>query len=183
MAERVVLTWVGLLVALLVVAFVSSPRGIASDRKGTSAVLTVLGGSALALGSFLPWGKIGGSPIFGVPNAFIGIDDVDIAITGWFTAIAGLALLSIGLVSLSGRTVPGWLGWATLVVGAGSAVIDYLELSRTEVVGFTTSTTPRIGIGMQMMLAGSVLALVGLAMGAMRKVAPTPPLAPPRSRD
>ncbi len=116
------------------------------DKK-QSAGMIILGGAALAIGSFLPWGEI-----LGISAS--GMDGGD----GWFTLISGVVLAAVGYMAFSGgKALPAWLGWAALVVGAGVAVINYFDISGIEGLS--------VGIGMWIMLAGSVLALVGLLMG------------------
>src|SRR3990170_873229 len=106
------------------------------DKK-QAAGLIILGGAGLAIGSFLPWGEI-----FGITAS--GMDGSD----GWFTLNAGILLVVVGYLAFSGRqALPVWLGWAALVIGAGVAILNYF------------------GIGMWIMLAGSVVAVVGLLMG------------------
>ena len=118
------------------------------DKK-QAAGLTILGGAGLAIGSFLAWGEI-----LGISAS--GMDGGD----GWFTLIAGIVLVVVGYMAFSGKALPMWLGWLALVVGAGVAIINYFDISGT--AGLS------IGIGMWIMLAGSVLALVGLLMGRRR---------------
>jgi len=115
------------------------------DKK-QAAGLTILGGAGLAIGSFLAWGEI-----LGITAS--GMDGGD----GWFTLIAGVVLIAVGYMAYSGKALPMWLGWVALVVGAGVAIINYFDISGTEGLS--------VGIGMWIMLAGSVLALVGLLMG------------------
>lgn len=115
------------------------------DKK-QAALLTVIGGAALAIGSFLPWGEI-----FGISAS--GMDGGD----GWFTLIGGVVLAVAGYMAWSGKPLPMWVGWVALVVGAGVAIINYFDISGTEGLS--------VGMGMWLMLAGSVLGLVGLLMG------------------
>ena len=116
------------------------------DKK-QAAGLIILGGAGLAIGSFLPWAEI-----FGITVS--GMDGGD----GWFTLIAGIALVVVGYLAFSGgKALPAWLGWAALVIGAGVAILNYFDISGTGGVS--------VGIGMWAMLAGSVLALVGLLLG------------------
>jgi hypothetical protein len=126
------------------------------DQK-QAAGLIILGGAGLAIGSFLPWGEI-----FGVTTS--GMDGGD----GWFTLTAGIVLVGVGYLAFTGAVaLPEWLGWVALVVGAGVAILNYFDISGIEGVG--------VGIGVWIMLAGSVLALagavvalVGLLMGGKK---------------
>jgi hypothetical protein len=105
----------------------------------------------------LPWGEI-----FGVTTS--GMDGGD----GWFTLTAGIVLVGVGYLAFTGAVaLPEWLGWVALVVGAGVAILNYFDISGIEGVG--------VGIGVWIMLAGSVLALagavvalVGLLMGGKK---------------
>ena len=115
------------------------------DKK-QAAGLTILGGAGLAIGSFLAWGEVIGITVSGIDGG-----------DGWFTLVAGVVLAATGYMAYSGKPLPMWVGWVALVVGAGVALINYFDISGVDGVS--------VGIGMWIMLAGSVLGLVGLLMG------------------
>lgn len=114
------------------------------DKAQQSALLTMIGGAALAIGSFLAWGTV-----FGI--SVNGMDGGD----GWFTLIGGVAVAVVGFAAYTGNfDIPKWVGWAGLVVGLGVALINFFDILGTEGVS--------VGLGMWLMLAGGVVAIYGL---------------------
>ena len=112
--------------------------------QNQSALLQTVGGAALALGSFLAWGTV-------LDISVNGMDGGD----GWFTLIGGAVVAVYGFMSMQGNnSLPKWLPWAGLVVGLGVALINFFDIMGTDGVS--------IGIGMWLMIAGGVAALVGL---------------------
>lgn len=118
------------------------------DKKQAS-YLTMGGGAALIIGSFLSWA----TDSLGLGLSVSGMDGGD----GWFTLIGGAILAAAGYMAFAGKAFPVWVGWVGLVIGAGVALINFFDIMGTE--GVST------GIGMYLMLAGSVAGLVGLLMG------------------
>ncbi|MEX2322270.1 MAG: hypothetical protein WEA29_00630 [Acidimicrobiia bacterium] len=115
------------------------------DSKNSSMMLMV-GGALLAIGSFMAW-----ATAFGISVS--GMDGGD----GWFTLLAGVALLALGFMSYSGKAYPSWLAWVALAVGAAVALINFFDIMGTELI--------EVGIGMWLMVAGVVVAVLGLVMG------------------
>ena len=115
------------------------------DSKSSSMML-MAGGALLSIGSFMAWANEGEAPITGMDSG-----------DGWYTLLAGVALLALGFMSYSGRAYPSWLAWVALAVGAAVALIRFFDIR-----GFGGL---QIGIGMWIMLAGVVVAALGLAMG------------------
>jgi len=112
--------------------------------KNQSALMITGGGAALAIGSFLAWGTA-----FGISVS--GIDGGD----GWMTFIGGAVVAVYGFLAYQGKSIlPKWLAWAGLVVGLGVALINFFDILGTDGVS--------LGIGMYLMLAGGIVALVGL---------------------
>ena len=111
--------------------------------KNQNAVVMMGGGAALAIGSFLTWASLG-------PISVSGMDGGD----GWFTLIGGVVIAGYGYMAYQGKSaLPKWLAWAGLVVGLGVAVLNLFDILDSPL---------DIGIGMYLMLAGGVAAIVGL---------------------
>jgi len=111
-----------------------------------SAMALMVGGALLAIGSFLAWGSA-----FGISVS--GMDGGD----GWFTLLAGVALLALGYMAYSGKAFASWLAWVALAVGGAVTLINFFDIMGTDLV--------EIGIGMWVMLAGVVAGAYGLLMG------------------
>jgi hypothetical protein len=112
------------------------------DKAKQGALFTVIGGAALALGSFLARGT-----------------DLGISVTGMGggndALIGGLAVTAVGFTAYLGRfSLPKWVGWAGLVVGLGVAIINFLDIMDADGVS--------VGFGMWLMLAGGVVAIYGM---------------------
>ena len=115
-----------------------------TEVKNQSALMITGGGAALAIGSFLAWGTA-----FGI--SVNGMDGGD----GWITLIGGAVVAAYGFLAYQGKsTLPKWLPWVGLVVGFGVAVINFFDILGTDGVS--------LGIGMYLMLAGGIVAIVGL---------------------
>jgi hypothetical protein len=71
----------------------------------------------LAFGSFLAWATVPGVSVTGMDGG-----------DGWFTLLAGVALLALGYLSYSGRAYPSWLAWVALAVGAAVALINFFDI-------------------------------------------------------
>jgi hypothetical protein len=124
-------------------------RRIGEDHQVDSknaGIAVMVGGALLAFGSFLAWGTVLGIGVTGMDGG-----------DGWFTLIAGVIVLAAGYGTYSGRAYPSWLAWVALAVGAAVALINFFDILGADLVS--------IGIGMWAMLAGVVLAIVGLVMG------------------
>lgn len=114
-----------------------------------AAGLTIIGGAALAIGSFLSWA----TDSLGLGLSVSGMDGGD----GWFTLIGGVVLAAAGYMTFSGKSLPIWVGWLGLLIGAGVALLNFFDIMGTEGVS--------MGIGMWIMIAGAIAGLVGLLMG------------------
>lgn len=109
-----------------------------------SALMMTVGGAALAVGSFLAWGTVLGISVSGMDGG-----------DGWMTLIGGAVVAVYGFMAYQGNSsLPKWLPWAGIVVGLGVAIINFFDILGTDGVS--------IGIGMWLMLAGGVVAIVGL---------------------
>ncbi len=112
------------------------------DKAKRGALFTLIGGLALALGSFVARGTVLRISVTGMGG-------------GNDALIGGLAIAAVGFAAYSGIfSLPKWVGWAGLVVGLGVAVINLLDAM--DVGGVS------IGPGMGLMLAGGVVAIYGM---------------------
>ncbi len=113
------------------------------DKAKQSALMQLVGGAAIALGSFLAWGTVFGISISGIESG-----------DGWITFVAGAAIAAVGLMAYLGKsTLPGWVAWVGIVVGLGVALINFFDIMGTDGVS--------VGIGLWLMLAGGIVAIVG----------------------
>ena len=121
-----------------------SENDLMSPRQASAA--TVVGGICLMIGSFMSWVV---APGFSQNGMTAG--------EGWATLASGVISAAAGMLSLAGRPIAQILPLLAVGVGSSISVYDYVTIS--EVAGY------EVGIGMWIMLAGSVVALVALLMG------------------
>lgn len=142
-------------------------------------VLALIGGALLAIGSFLAWAEVSGG---GVSTSAAGIDGTD----GWITLIAGLVAIAVSLVALrAGRRMLAVLAIVAGLVGGGVGVYDALTAEDSVLDAAAEEIAPQFGasaeevrvlldeaidagqlsisisIGLYMVIAGGVLAIVG----------------------
>ena len=119
-------------------------------NKKNAAMATIAGGVLLAAGSFLPWFT---HDSLGSVNGFDGGD-------AYFTLAAGIILAVLGYMTYSGKSYPSWIGWVVAALALVLVVIDYFDISDTaDLLGGS------VGIGVWLMFAGAIIALVGMFMG------------------
>lgn len=115
----------------------------------TAAIITIVGGALLAVGSLLPWFELQGTTVSA-------LDWGD----GWFTLSAGLIIVALGSATIARRAAPSWLGWVVAALAAALIAINYRDITRdADTIGIS------IGIGIWIMVAGVIVALVGMFMG------------------
>jgi len=172
-------------------------QGTESRSMPIGAVLAIVGGALLAIGSFLSWASVSGA---GTEVSATGMDGSD----GVVTLIAGVVALGCGLAAMkAGRRVLAVLTILAGLAGAGLGLYDaltakdsVLDAASEEVatqVGATTEEVRAlldaaidsgdlsisIGFGLYIVIGGGVLALVGGAMQMSGKGASaTAPAAP-----
>ena len=143
------------------------------------AVLTVAGAAGIIGGAFLGWlqfdGQTGAEGIRAPVAVFwSNLTDVDPAS---FTTSAGLVLIVLGLVALIGLALP--TGWLTRLAGALAIiafvlfVISVIRVSSEDTGGLVELGLGNIGIGMWLILAGGILAVVGGFFGARARTLAT----------
>lgn len=136
------------------------------------AVLTAAGAAGIIGGAFLGWLTFGGQSTAEGTRAPVAVfwsnlADVDPA---RFTTSAGLVLMVLGLVALIGLALP--TGWLTRLAGALAIIafvlflVSVIRVTREDVGGLAELGVGNIGIGMWLILAGGVLAVVGGFFGA-----------------
>jgi hypothetical protein len=137
-----------------------SPGGLA-----TRLVLSVLGAAGMIIGAFLPWFRFGegeappGIGLTGIEvsnSVFYSTDD---PFGASFVESAGLVAIILGVLALLGMAFRS--GWLTSVAGALSIIafaLVLITLYRVPEAGFDVSN---VAIGLWVVLAGGVLALIG----------------------
>ena len=132
----------------------TAPTTAVSPGRGVlRLVLGALGAAGLFVGAFLAW-----------VNDINGIDlsnrvffTTDVRATTQFLASAGAIAIAIGLVALLGLTLIN--GWVVRLAGmAGIIALVLIVISMARAQGF--SLPQDIGIGMWVVLAGSVLTMI-----------------------
>lgn len=125
--------------------------------------LSVLGAAGLIVGAFLDWLSGGESPGTTVePNVFY---STDVAGEASFITSAGAVVILLGLLALLGLAFRS--GWLTRIAGALGVIAFVLFTISLYRAG---GDVGEIGIGVWVVLAGGVLALVGGFMGTRRMV-------------
>lgn len=142
----------------------TTPTTTVSPARGVlRIVLVALGAAGLFVGAFLEW-----------VNGINGIDlsnrvffTTDVRTTAQFVASAGLVAIAIGLVAMLGLTlISGWVVRLAGIAGIIAFVLSVISMARAQ--GF--SLPEDIGIGLWVLLAGSVVTLVSGFVPATRLV-------------
>jgi hypothetical protein len=131
---------------------------IDKTQANIGAGATIVGGAMLAAGSFLPW--ITASTGFGSVSrgGMEGGDGVVILIAGGVTVLGGVA-------GLMGST--GWVVAAiAAVIGGLIGFVDFQDIQE-RISGIGDSVIGEVGIGLWLILAGAVVALVGAGISAL----------------
>jgi hypothetical protein len=148
-------------------------------RAPLGAILAIVGGALLVIGSFLSWAEFSGA---GQSEVVSGVDMTD----GWVTVVAGLVIVAVGIAATTAPQRP--LAVAAGIVGAfgvGFGLFDALTLTDSaldrvaEETAMATSVSFQelralldvlidsgqigisIGIGLYVVIAGGVIAVVG----------------------
>ncbi|HEX7463723.1 MAG TPA: hypothetical protein VF382_02360 [Actinomycetota bacterium] len=117
----------------------------------------MIGGGLVLLGSFLPWATIRSAVLSSPGSLSVNGTDGD----GQITLVLALVIVGIGVVGLMGRP-RFWL--ISLIAGclaALVAVIDIIDVSRTAGEVESAYLDASVGIGLWVVLAGAVVAVVG----------------------
>lgn len=133
-------------------------------------VLSVLGAAGMIIGAFLSWFRFGEGE---VPPG-IGLTGIDVSNSVFystddpfgasFIGSAGLVAIILGLVALVGMALgSGWLTSLAGALGMVAFVLVLITLYRVEDAAFDVSN---VGIGLWLVLAGGILALIGGFFGA-----------------
>ena len=168
-------------------------------RRGVpiGAVLAVVGGALLVIGSFLSWAEVSGG---GVSVSAKGIDGSD----GYITVVAGLVALAVGVAALRMPRRPlAVLAIIAGLVGGGLGVYDAVTAEDSVLDAAAEEIAPQFGataeevrsllddaiasgqldisisIGLYVVIAGGVLALIGGVLQLTRAGAPAMPAVAP----
>ncbi len=142
----------------------ASAAGVATRTFLVRAALTVLGAAGIIGGAFLNWVVLqgrGGRGIEAPIRVFWGTTGLDRV---GFASSAGLVVIVIGLVALAGLALP--TGWLTRLAGALAIIAFVLFVITLYRIGAIPLTLANVGIGMWLILAGGILAVVGGFFGA-----------------
>lgn len=148
-------------------------------RAPIGAILAIVGGALVVIGSFLSWAEFSGA---GQSEVVSGVDMTD----AWVTVVAGLVIVAVGIAATTAPHRP--LAVAAGIVGAfgvGFGLFDALTLtdSALDSVAEETATATSVsfqelralldvlidsgqigismGIGLYVVIAGGVIAVVG----------------------
>lgn len=159
-----------------------------TERRGapTAAIVAIVGGALLAVGSFLPWAEVSGS---GASVTAKGLDGSD----GYITLAAGLVAVVVGLVMLRGtKQAVAVLVILAGLVGGGLAVYDAVTAKDSVLDAAAEDLAPSFGvsadqvraaldqaidagqlgvsisIGLYVVMAGGLVAIVGGVLGLRR---------------
>lgn len=142
------------------------PAGAGMGAISVRLALTVIGAGVMILGVFLGWL----SAEFGSPNGTeVGYEvfwSTDPSSDPGFFTSAGALVILVGLVTLGGAAFPtGFLSRIGAILGIVAFALFVITLYRVEDADLSITD---IGIGMWLILAGGVVALVGGFMGSAR---------------
>jgi hypothetical protein len=136
---------------------------VVDDARRPFAVLGLIAGISLVIGSFLPWVRV---EIFGSSLGRSGIDGGD----GWFTLVCGgVAITAFALVLHDGRRAHRAIALTSLLaamVAASVAIYDWIDVHDAVSTAQDTQglVSGHVGIGLHLAVIAAVLALVsGLA--------------------
>jgi hypothetical protein len=131
----------------------------------TRLVLSVLGAAGMIIGAFLAWFRFGE----GMVPPDVGLTGIEVSNSIFystddpfgasFVESAGLAAIILGVLALLGMAFrSGWLTSVAGVLGIIAFALVLITLYRVEDAGFDVSN---VGIGLWVVLAGGVVALIG----------------------
>jgi hypothetical protein len=128
-------------------------------------VLSVLGAAGMIIGAFLPWLRFGegeappGVGLTGIEVSNSIFYSTDEPFGASFVESAGLVAIILGVLALLGMALrTGWLTSVAGVLGIIAFALVLITLYRVPDAGFDVSN---VGIGLWIVLAGGVLALIG----------------------
>jgi hypothetical protein len=113
-----------------------------TEQRGapTAAIVAIVGGALLAVGSFLPWAEVSGS---GASVTAKGLDGSD----GYITLAAGLVAVVTGIVMVRGtRRVVALVAVLAGLVGGGLALYDALTAKDSVLDAAAEQLAPQFGV-------------------------------------
>jgi hypothetical protein len=137
-------------------------------------IFTLLGAAGLIVGAFLAWFSFGAQE---VPPG-VGLSGVEVSNSIFystddpfgasFVSSAGLITIVLGVLALLGLVFrTGWLTTLAGVLGIVAFALVVITLYRVEEAGFNISN---VGLGLWLVLAGGVLAVIGGFFGARPRI-------------
>ena len=121
----------------------------------TGAWILIASGPTLLVGAFLPW--LEATTIFGT----ITRSGVSYGPDALVTAGIGTALGVLGILLVTGRTIPRWIRMLAIVAAAAALAIivyDYRQLTDRVAADVVQAS---VGVGVWLSLAGAVTGIVG----------------------
>jgi hypothetical protein len=173
------------------------PEATAPSRMPIGPTLAIAGGALLVVGSLLSWAEISGG---GQSQSVSGTDATD----GWVTLVAGLVAIAAGIAALREARPP--LALAAGISGAfgvGFGLFDALTLKDSALDSVAEETSAAsgvsfqelrtlldvlidngqlgisIGIGLYVVIAGGLIAIMGAALQLTRPGTPEGPAPAP----
>jgi hypothetical protein len=135
------------------------PSTAPASAIGARLILTLVGAAAMIVGAFLEWVKQGEFTVKGTKIGYTVFWDTDPSFEPSFLASAGFVMIVIGLITLLGIAMStGWLSRLGAVLGLIAVALFVITLYR---VADAELSIGNVGIGIWLILAGSILALVG----------------------
>jgi hypothetical protein len=140
----------------------ASNAPVRRDHSTEGGILAILGGTALALGPFLPWMTVGLLSASGIEKT-----DGEALL---LTAMGTLALV-VGFISLGReRCSATWLLALTALAAGGLTVLYQSELNaQTDRLAGHHALSPRTGVGIYVCFAGVALLLVSVVSAITRR--------------
>jgi hypothetical protein len=137
-------------------------------------IFTLLGAAGLIVGAFLAWFSFSAQE---APPG-VGLNGVEVSNSVFystadpfgasFVSSAGLIAIALGVLALLGLVFrTGWLTTLSGVLGVVAFALVLITLYRVEEAGFNISN---VGLGLWLVLAGGVLAVIGGFFGARPRI-------------
>jgi hypothetical protein len=137
-------------------------------------IFTLLGAAGLIIGAFLAWFSFGGQAfpatvgLEGVEVSYIVFYSTDNPFGASFATSAGLVTIVLGVLALLGLVFrTGWLTTLAGVLGIVAFGLVLITLYRVEDQDFGIQN---VGLGLWLVLAGGVLAVIGGFFGARSRI-------------
>jgi hypothetical protein len=125
------------------------------DPRRTPAIVGLIAGASLVIGSFLPWAR---ASFLGITVSRSGIDDGG---DGWFTFVAGvLAVVVFALVLRDGRSRHRGVLIVALLASGVAGVVGIADWNDVHDAVRDSGGIGHVGIGLYLVVLAAVVALV-----------------------